>query len=402
MKRYLSNFKLSESFVTNSIYDCLNGNSSGTKKWYRNDTSHLFKEYYLMYCEEYNIKPNLNDDKIKKLLHPCCVDDIPNLYKLVGYIGHKIYNEIVEKNIMLDPIQYTIRFDKTSNKTREIGTASIKQQIYDYIVVNACRKMFMAKIGKYQCASLPKRGQLFGKSAIEVWIRTNPQKCRYIFKADVKKYYPSIDHNILKTYLKRDIKNDDILYILFTLIDSYKCGLCIGSYLSQYLANYILSYAYHYISEQVYKIRRGKRVSLIKHVLFYMDDIILFGSNKKDVKMASKMLEKYLLDKFNLTLKPSHQLFKLDSRPIDMMGYKIYTYKTTIRRKTFLKANKILLKQKGKKNITIADAYKVVSYNGYFVHSWSKKYQNKVKMNETLIVAKEMISNVSKKRCRVQ
>ena len=186
-------------------------------------------------------------------------------------------------------------------------------------------------------------------------------------------------------------------YILFTLIDTYDEGLCIGSYLCQFLANYLLSYAYHYVTEQLYTERRGKRQNLVHHTLFYMDDILLLGSSKKNVKKASKQLEAYLNNVLNLELKPTYQLFPLDSRPIDMMGYKIYTFKTTIRKRIFNRANKVYLKSKSNNfELSVQDVYKVVSYYGYFKHSWSKKYLKKLKLDKTLKIAKEVISNESK------
>lgn len=129
-----------------------------------------------------------------------------------------------------------------------------------------------------------------------------------------------------------------------------------------------------------------------------MDDILLLGSSKKNVKMASKKLEEYLNKNMQLSLKPSHQLFPLDSRPIDMMGYKIYTYKTTIRKRIFDRANKVFLKvMRNKYELTLEDAHKVVAYNGYLKHSWSNKYSKKVKLRKTLKNAKEVISNESKR-----
>lgn len=205
------------------------------------------------------------------------------------------------------------------------------------------------------------------------------------------------NHDIIKKFLDRDIKNNDVKYILFTLIDTYDEGLCIGSYLCQFLANYLLSYAYHYVTEQLYTERRGKRQNLVHHTLFYMDDILLLGSSKKNVKKASKQLEAYLNNVLNLELKPTYQLFPLDSRPIDMMGYKIYTFKTTIRKRIFNRANKVYLKSKSNNfELSVQDAYKVVSYYGYFKHSWSKKYLKKLKIDKTLKIAKEVISNESK------
>lgn len=372
MKRYLSKFDLSYEFVKYSIYDCLDGTTSGKQRWTRHDTSCFIAEYVQKWISQYtsDIPPaHILAKKIRKIART----DRTVLHKMVDYIAKEMYLEIINHNIQLSPIMYEERYDTSAKKMRNIGIASMKQQCYDYIAVNACKKMFLAKIGHYQCASLSEKGQIFGKNAIETWIRTNPKQCKWVFKCDIKKFYPSVNHDIIKKYLRRDIKNDRVLYLLYTLIDTYDEGLCIGSYLSQFLANYFLSYPYHYVSEMLYTTRRENRINLVNHVLFYMDDILLLGSSKKNVKKASKMLEEYL-NNMDLTLKPSYQLFPLDSRPIDMMGYKIYTYKTTIRKRIFDRANKVYLKAKRNNfELTLEDAYKVVSYHGYFKHSWSKK-----------------------------
>lgn len=94
--------------------------------------------------------------------------------------------------------------------------------------------MWDCKIGYYQCASLPGRGQVYGKNMIERWIRSpeTKNKCIYVVKGDIKKCYPSVSIPIIKKLLKKDIKNDNLLYLIFTLIDSFDRGLSIGSYLS--------------------------------------------------------------------------------------------------------------------------------------------------------------------------
>lgn len=398
MKRYLKKFDLSLEFVKYSIYDCLNGATSGNQRWTRTDTSQFIAEYVQkMAIQNHWVVTSVR--KLEKRIREIARSDRTKLYFIVDYIAEQMYLEIKERRIKLEPIKFEDRYDSISKKTRRIGISSMKQQCYDYIMVNACKEMFLAKIGHYQCASLKNKGQVFGKNAIETWIRTNPNKCKWVFKCDIKKFYPSVDHNIIKKYLDRDIKNDDVKYGIYTLIDTYDEGLCIGSYLCQYLANYFLSYAYHFVTEMLYTERRGKRQNLIHHALFYMDDILLLGSSKKNVKMASKRLEEYLNKELGLKLKSTYQLFPLDSRPIDMMGYRIYTYKTTIRKRIFNRANKVYVKMKNPKNeMKLSDAYKVVAYNGYIKHSFSKKYSKKVKLNKTVKKAKEVISNASKNR----
>lgn len=396
MKRYLSKFELSFEFVKDSVYDCLDGTTSGRKRWTRHDTSVFLADYVLKLLAKHNMKVT-SRRKLESRIREIAREDKEKLHCIADYVSYEMYLEIKERKIELKPIKYDDRYDPLSKKTRRIGISSMKQQCYDYIAVNAMKGMFDAKIGHYQCASLKNKGQLFGKNAIETWIRTNPKKCKWVYQADVKKFYPSLPHDVLKRLLARDIKNNDILYLSSKLIDTYEEGLCIGSYLCQYLANYALSYAYHYVSEMLYAERRGKRLNLVNHVLFYMDDILLLGSNKKHLKKASIELEKYLNNFLGLKLKPTHQLFPIDSRPIDMMGYKIYTYKTIVRKRIFNRANKVYIRMKNPKNeMTLKDAYKVISYYGYFKHTYSKKYGKKVKLNKTVKKAKEVISNASK------
>lgn len=397
MKRYLSNFNLTYEFVRDCIYTCLNGTATRTPRWKRRDTAIFISEYIMKYQRDNNY-PVGDIKTISKRVHYLAVNDICVLFPIVDYISYEMYQEIKNRDIKLHKIKYDERYDSLAKKTRKIGISSMKQQAYDYVAVNACKEMFLAKIGHYQCASIKNKGQLFGKQAIETWIRTNPRKCKYAFKADVHHYYPSIPHSTLKQFLTRDIKNDDVLYLLFALIDTYEEGLCIGSYLCQYLANYYLSYAYHYITEMVYVERRGKRQNLVHHALFYMDDILLLASNKKHLKMAVKLFEKYLNDVLGLKLKPTYQLFPVDSRPIDMMGYKVLSYKTTVRRRIFNNANKVFVRNKGKKEITLEDSYKIISYYGYFKHTYSKKYIKKVKLNNSLKISKEVISNEAKSK----
>lgn len=71
----------------------------------------------------------------------------------------------------------------------------------------------------------------------------------------------------------------------------------------------MLSYAYHFATEQLYKIRKrrtGKaaRVRLVGFVLFYMDDILFIGAAFKDVKKAARLFCAYLRDELGLEIKP--------------------------------------------------------------------------------------------------
>lgn len=197
----------------------------------------------------------------------------------------------------------------------------------------------MAKIGDYQTASIPGRGQIFAKHAIEKWIRE--PRAKYFIKLDIRKFYPSIDQDVLRAMLARDVKNEALLYLVGVLLDQFPHGLNIGSFLSQYLANYYASRAYHYAQERLRKTRVNRRTGvvtdkrLVDHVLFYMDDILLMGHDKRDLKMAARRLSKFVKDELHVELKP-WKVCAVDKEPLDMVGFVFYTYKTTIRPGIFL------------------------------------------------------------------
>lgn len=400
MKRYLSGFKFTEQMIEDAVYDCLNGAGNSRTRWHRMDVAHFIADYMI----RLNMS-NQNRRALAAKMHEyICTHDDYRLYfkRLIKDISKDVFHEITNRNIQVEPINYLKKKDNCSGKIRDIGIASIKQQIYDHVCVMACHNIFMSKIGRYQCASIKGRGQSYGKKTIERWIRKNPKKCRWIWKGDIRKFYPSVSHRVIKKLLRRDIKNDDVLYVLFFLIDSYgDKGLCIGSYLSQFLANYYLSYAYHFLDEKCFKTRhkrngKNTNVRLLSHHLFYMDDIIIFSPNKKYLRMCIKKLFKYLQMNLELEVKPEHQLFKLDSRPIDMMGFKFYTYKTTIRKRIFVRINRLISKYRNPNRImTLANAKSIMCYKGYLDHSDSRKYKEKHKFERIALTARRVIRNAN-------
>lgn len=132
---------------------------------------------------------------------------------------------------------------------------------------------------------------------------------QYCLKFDIKKFYPSIDHDSLKNLLRRKFKDTDLLWLLDEIIDSAP-GLPIGNYLSQYLANFYLSYFDHWIKET-------KRV---KYYYRYADDIVILHADKAPLHELLIEIKSYLQN-LKLEVKGTHQVFPVDVRGIDFVGY---------------------------------------------------------------------------------
>lgn len=327
-------------------------------------------------------------------------EDKTGLYPIILAISKYLSKSIKSRNLHLKPIKYFTKIDGMNKKERIIGVEEPLHQICDYIAVEGLKPLFNAKIGVFQCASLPNRGQSYGKRYIEKWVRDD--KTVYFVKGDIKKCFPSIPHDKLKQLLLKNVKNETLLWLVFNLIDMFDAGLSIGSYLSQYLSNYYLSYAYHYASEQLFKIRKTKhngdmRVRLINHVLFYMDDFLLTGSSKKDLKKAMKMLIKYMNEFLSLEVKPKWKVCRIyDNEPIDMMGFVFRKNRTTIRTKIFLKTKRYYLKARKllKQGILIPEllAYRCISAYGWYKNTNSYHIRKKLGIDEIHNKCKEMVS----------
>lgn len=145
---------------------------------------------------------------------------------------------------------------------------------------------------------------------------------KYCLKLDIKKFYPSIDHSILKQQLRRKLKDNELLNLLDEIIDSAP-GLPIGNYLSQPLSNFYLSPFDHWIKEQ-------KRVP---YYFRYADDIVILADSKKKLHKLLAEIKEYLNINLNLKIKSNYQVFPVAYRGIDFLGYVFFHTHTRIRKR---------------------------------------------------------------------
>ena len=149
---------------------------------------------------------------------------------------------------------------------------------------------------------------------------------KYCLKMDVRKFYPSIDHDIMKTIIRKKIKDVKLLSLLGHIIESAP-GLPIGNYLSQFLSNLYLTYFDHWIKEHL----------RVKYYYRYADDLVILSGDKSYLHELRSEIEKYLRDELKLELKKNYQVFPIEVRGIDFVGYVFRQTHTRMRK--FIKKN---------------------------------------------------------------
>ena len=200
----------------------------------------------------------------------------------------------------------------------------------------------------YSC--IKGRGVHTAGEKIKQSLRSNISGTEYCLKIDVKKFYPSVDHAILKKIIRLKIKDIDLLTLLDSIIDSAE-GLPIGNYLSQFLANLYMTYFDHWIKEQL----------KVKYYFRYCDDMIILSGSKPYLHQILSDIRIYLEVDLHLLIKPNYQIFPVDSRSIDFLGYRFYHTHTLLRKTIKKNFARAVAKRKGRESIA--------AYRGWAKHA---------------------------------
>lgn len=176
----------------------------------------------------------------------------------------------------------------------------------------------------------------------------------YILQCDIKKYFPSLDHEILKGLIRRKIKCPDTLWLIDTIIDNSneqetvidyfngdnlltplerKRGLPIGNLTSQFFANVYLNYFDHFIKEQL----------KIEKYLRYVDDFALFSNDRELLVDARYAIEEHLAG-LRLKIHPTKsQLFET-KHGANFLGFRILPNQIRVRTENLRRAKRRIKK----------------------------------------------------------
>ena len=292
--------------------------------------------------------------------------------KRLDEISNNIFNHINDVREMLTnykPVKHTpVEInDGVSQKKRMIIVPTVEEHIVQHCVMNVLMSIFMKGMYEHSYASIPCRGCHAGMRRMRKWISKGGADVKYCGKFDIRKFFDNIDQDILIDKLKRVIKDDRFMNLLIQIIRTTEHGVPLGFYTSQWFANFYLQDFDHYVKEEL-----G-----IKYYMRYMDDMVIFGSNKKKLHKAKNLMLNYLQTNLHVWFKDNWQIFRFDTkkhnkgRYLDFMGFKIYRDHVGIRRsiamKAIRKAKRIY--KKSPERVTVLDARQMLAYYGWLLHT---------------------------------
>lgn len=228
-------------------------------------------------------------------------------------------------------------------------------RILQHAILNILEPIFMEKFTADTYSCIVGRGIHRAVVKLKLALRDRPFSGYYL-SIDIAKYYPSIDHEILKPMLCRVIKCRPTLALVDEIIDSHSPGLPIGNYLSQYLSNLFLSEFDHSVKEEL----------MVKYYFRYSDNMLFLGASKQEMHRLLDAVRPRI-EALNLRIKDNIRIAPT-ATGIDFIGYKFFPTHTLLRKsiKNRFKARVRRLMARG-----VDDLYfkrKTASYYGWCKH----------------------------------
>ena len=294
--------------------------------------------------------------------------------------------------------------DGISAKKRTITVPTAQEEIIHHAVVNVFKDIALPPMYEHSYASIPGRGIHSAAKRIKSWLRRDRTGTKYCLKLDIRKYFESVDQNVLLAKLRKLIRDDEFYNLLDKIVRSVDSGIPLGFVTSQWFANF-------YLTELDHKIKEEWQA---KYYIRFMDDIVIFGSNKRKLHRLLENIRSHLENTLKLSVKDNWQIFYMDSdkgfkkgRMLDFLGFRFYRNHMGLRRKIALKMQRKAKHIAKKERCNIHDARQMVTYAGYTryadVYNW---YQSHIAPYVSIRQLRKQISyydrrcaNVSSKLC---
>ena len=274
------------------------------------------------------------------------------------------------------------------SKKREIKAAPFRDRVVHHAVCNIIEPIFDKGFiyDSYACRknkgthrTIEKLERAL-KSLRERERETSSAPAIYCLQCDISKYFKSIDHDILIKIIKKKIKDEKTLWLIEEIIkssydhkvhknlfDFRLTGIPIGNLTSQLFANIYLNELDQFVKHQLRK----------KYYLRYMDDFLILGYDKRELRGIKKQFQDFLWDNLKLKLHPKKANISPADKGVNFLGYLIFGNYKLLRKSTikrFIRRTKVYKKRLSKEKMSKEKFdNSLQSWNAYaeFGNSWN-------------------------------
>lgn len=204
-------------------------------------------------------------------------------------------------------------FQLRDPKARTIAVAPFRDRVVHHALINVLEPIFERKFIYHSYATRKGKGSHKAIAQAQQYLR----RWKWFYKADIEKFFDSVDHDQLLLLLARNIKDVQVLLLAEKIIrngGTQGKGLPIGNLTSQFLANVYLDPFDHFIKDEL-----G-----IKGYLRYMDDFVLFGHSRSELKVLRDLSKNQLVSSLHLSLKGKACFLNQRINGLSFLGTRIF------------------------------------------------------------------------------
>lgn len=288
----------------------------------------------------------------------------------------QLQNELIWGTYRTGKYRY---FEVIEPKRRLVAALPFRDRVVQHALVAAIEPIWESRFIFDSYACRPGKGSHRGADRAQAFIREVKRRRGrvYAYKADIAKYFASIDHETMKRLLRKRIACTKTLTVLEEIIDSQgvACGIPIGNLTSQLFANIYL----HELDEFVkYELRE-------RYYLRYMDDFVVVHHDKKHLAAVRCEIEGFLEEHLRLKTNNKSQIFPVSlfcGRPLDFLGYRIWPTHRKLRKNSVNRMRrrlKAMARQYSKGRISLGHIRcRLASWLGHAKHADSYHIRKKL------------------------
>ncbi|MCX6722073.1 MAG: reverse transcriptase/maturase family protein [Candidatus Staskawiczbacteria bacterium] len=227
-------------------------------------------------------------------------------------------------------------FNIKDPKPRNIHKAQVRDRILHHAVFKILNPIFEAGFCSASFSCRVGYGTHKGVEYLQNILRKaskNGEVPCFALKCDIKKFFDTMDHNVLLNILKRKIKDDDTAWLLDNIISSFfsnysvlgiNKGVPIGNLTSQLFANIYLNELDKFMKQKL----------KVKYYIRYTDDFLVISGGKEYLENIIPRIADFLED--NLLLKIHGEKTKIQKtcQGVDFLGYVVFQKYKLVRTKT--------------------------------------------------------------------
>ena len=239
----------------------------------------------------------------------------------------QLQKELIERTYQPEPIVIVVIRDP---KTRKIGKAAFRDRVIHHALVNILHPIFDPMFISDNFASRKEKGHHLALERFDSFLRKishNGEKLKgiednnyiagYALKADVAKYFESIDHEILLRIIEEKVKDKEVLWLVNQILKYNAAvrgrGMPLGNYTSQFFANV-------YLNKLDYFVKHTLRA---KYYLRYVDDFVILDKNEKKLERYKKYIDQYLYN-LGLKLHPTKSRVIPLHQGVPLLGFRVF------------------------------------------------------------------------------